>query len=62
MHAPWECGFDPVTSLGISNCTASVVNGGAINTKPGKHRFTVGGIVSTNGRYTVNATVIYTVR
>jgi len=62
VHARWECGFDSITSLGISNCTGSVADGGKLNTKPGKHRFTVSGTVSSNGTHTVKASVTYTVR
>ena len=61
VSASWSCGYDGTTGLGVSGCTGTVAAGGAIDTNPGTHTFTVSGGASSNGNHTVTATITYTV-
>jgi hypothetical protein len=61
VTASWSCGYDTTIGLGVSGCTASVADGGAIDTSPGTHTFTVSGGATSNGNHTVTATITYTV-
>jgi hypothetical protein len=62
-RARWSCAYDGVTGFGSSQgCTATVASGSPIDTKPGRHSFTVTGTETSNGTHTFHATITYTVR
>jgi hypothetical protein len=63
VNASWSCGYDAATALGVpdNNCVGTVVPGGAINTSPGTHTFTVAGKVNNNSSDSLSASVTYTV-
>ena len=65
VDAKWSCGFDPSIGMGISgnNCTGTTAPGARISTKPGTHRFTVGGRISYEYRSVLlSSTVTYVVK
>jgi hypothetical protein len=62
-RARWSCAYDGATGFGSSQgCTGTVANGTPIDTKPGKHSFTVTGTETSNGTHTFHATITYSVR
>lgn len=61
VHASWACTLPPGWGYGVQNCTATTPSGGAINTKPGKHTFTVHGVAHDQTQ-PIAVTVTYTVR
>ena len=62
VHASWSCGYDGKTGLGLSSCSGSAAVGGAVNTSPGTHTFTVTGTTTdANGKHTVSASISYRV-
>jgi len=61
VHASWLCSQPPGWGYGVQNCTATTPVGGAVDTKPGKHTFTVHGI-QQNPSEPITAHVTYTVR
>ena len=61
VHASWTCSLAPGWGFGVQSCTATTASGGAVDTKPGKHAFTVRGIAQ-NASEPIAVTVRYTVR
>lgn len=59
VRASWACSMLPGVA-GVQNCTGTAASGSAISTTPGKHTFTVHGVVTANEPVTVRVT--YTVR
>ncbi len=59
VRASWLCSLPPGWGFGLQNCTAGAAVGSPIATTPGKHVFTVRGVVGTQP---VAVSVTYTVQ